>query len=241
MVAIYVGARLRGLRASHRPSSRVLLGDLRGALIPLGLPLIIFGGIFGGFAIPVEAASVAATYGVLASFVVYRVSFRSMSQAAIEAARFSGMLTFLLGAAGLFVWVLVTGGLANRVVAVTGLFAGQPILFMLACIAALVVAGMVFEGLPALILLAPVLFPVAIKMGINEFQFGLLLIVGMGLGSFAPPFGVNYFAVCALADADPGKAAATTWLYMGIVLLGLIFVALFPPLTTLIPSTFMNR
>ena len=91
-----------------------------------------------------------------------------------------------------------------------------------------VILGSVLEGVPALVLLAPLLFPIARQMGIHEVHYSMVVILAMGIGLFAPPFGVGFFTACAIGNVDPDDAVSRIWPYLGALLIGTIIVALFP-------------
>jgi TRAP-type C4-dicarboxylate transport system permease large subunit len=100
--------------------------------------------------------------------------------------------------------------------------------FLLISIAAFVVLGSVLEGIPAMVLFAPLLFPVARMMGVHEVHYAMVIILSMGIGLFAPPFGLGYYAACTIGRADPNVAMRRIWPYLGVLLLGLLIVAFVP-------------
>jgi tripartite ATP-independent transporter DctM subunit len=226
---------LRIRRRTESPARSVVLRHFAQALLPAGMPVLIFGGIIFGVATPIEASGLAVAYGLLLSLAVYRNPVRSVVAVAASAARMSAMLLFLLAATAAFVWVITADGVAGQLASAVTVFAGNRIAFMLATIVLLIVTGAVFEGLPAIVIFAPLLLPIAVGMGIDTLQYSVVIVMAMGVGNFLPPVGIGYFATCTLVGARPDHAAKTTFTYMTAALAGIVIIALVPAITTLIP------
>jgi TRAP-type C4-dicarboxylate transport system permease large subunit len=105
---------------------------------------------------------------------------------------------------------------------------GGPITFMAASILAFLILGSVLEGIPAIVLFGPLLFPIARAVGIHEVHYAMVVILAMGIGLFAPPFGVGYYTACAIGRVDPAEGLRAIWPYMASLILGLILVAAVP-------------
>ena len=109
---------------------------------------------------------------------------------------------------------------------------GGPAGFIALTIVVFVVLGSVLEGVPALVLLAPLLFPIARTLGIHDVHYSMVVILSMGVGLFAPPFGVGFFTACAIGNVDPDEAMTRIWPYLGALLIGVTIVAAVPWLST---------
>jgi TRAP-type C4-dicarboxylate transport system permease large subunit len=129
-------------------------------------------------------------------------------------------------------WALTQSGfshdLANMMTRVPGGAAG----FMLVSIVAFIVLGSVLEGIPAIVLFGPLLFPVAHQLGIHEVHYAMVVVLAMGLGVFAPPFGLCYYAACIIGEVSPEAGLRRIWIYLGMLLLGLIAIAFIPWIST---------
>ncbi len=129
-------------------------------------------------------------------------------------------------------WALTQSGfshdLAQKMTHVPGGATG----FLLVSIAAFIVLGSVLEGIPAIVLFAPLLFPVAHQLGIHEIHYAMVVILSMGLGVFAPPFGLCYYAACIIGQVAPEVALRRIWLYLGVLLLGLVAITFVPWIST---------
>ncbi len=105
-------------------------------------------------------------------------------------------------------------------------------MFLVVSVAAFVVLGSVLEGIPAIVLFGPLLFPIARDVGINEVHYAIVVVLAMGLGLFAPPFGVGYYAACAISQVDPNEGMRPIWGYLLALLIGLTIVAAVPWIST---------
>ena len=103
---------------------------------------------------------------------------------------------------------------------------------MAVSVLAFIVLGSLLEGIPAIVLFGPMLFPVARGVGIHEVHYAMVAVLGMGIGLFSPPFGIGYYSACAIGKVEPDKAMKAIWPYMGALLLGLVIVAAFPKVST---------
>jgi tripartite ATP-independent transporter DctM subunit len=208
------------------------------ALPALLVPVIVVGGIVGGVASPTEASSFAVVYGFAAAAVVYRsANMRSIWPALRDASLTAGMVLFMVGTANLLTQSIVIDGL-GRQLGIAFATLRSPTEFLFLSMAALVVLGFVLEGLPAILIAAPILLPVAEQLGIDSLQYGILLVMAIGIGVFMPPIGIGYYMACALGDAPPGPTMRPSLVYTGFLLLGLVAAILLPAVTLGLPHLF---
>src|SRR4026209_861077 len=146
----------------------------------------------------------------------------------VDTAALSGSILHIIGAATGMAWALTQAGfssdLANAMKNIPG---GVPA-FLAVSIVAFIVLGSVLEGIPAIVLFGPLLFPIARAVGVHEVHYAMIVILAMGIGLFAPPFGVGYYAACAIGRVDPAEGIKPIWGYLLALLVGLISVAIFP-------------
>jgi len=222
--------------------------DLRRALmsIPLALPalmvpLIVIGGIVGGVASPTEASSFAVVYGVAASALVYRSIRLGTSWAGLrDATLLGGMVLFMVGAANLLSQAILIDGI-GRALAASFAALNDPTAFLFLSMAALVVIGFVLEGFPAILIAAPILLPVAERMGIDPLQYGILLVMAIGIGVFMPPIGIGFYVACAIGEAPAAATMRPSLIYTAFLLLGLVVAIVFPSVTLGLPHLFEMR
>ena len=194
--------------------------------------LIIVGGIVGGFATPSEASSLATIYSVLIIVFLYRIGWRELVRGIEIAARLAGMLLFLISITGALAWFFTISGLAEDMANVFTIAGSNKLIFMLISVGLLIVLGTVFEGLPAILVCAPILLPIATEMGIDPVQYGIVLLMSLGIGTFLPPFGIGYYATCAIMGASPDRSIRRTFLYLVPTTMGVLAVALVPGIAT---------
>jgi TRAP-type C4-dicarboxylate transport system permease large subunit len=150
----------------------------------------------------------------------------------IYTAALSGSILLIVGTATGMAWGLTQSGFSRSLAAsMTGL-PGGAVTFMGASIAAFIVLGSLLEGIPAIVLFGPLLFPIARAVGIHEVHYAMVVILAMGIGLFAPPFGVGYYAACAIGRVTPAEGMRPIWGYMVALAFGTIIVAAVPWLST---------
>jgi tripartite ATP-independent transporter DctM subunit len=223
--------RYRNEDLSHvkRASVREILRTLVVALPALALPFVIRAAVVEGIATATEVSTIGIVYGLLVGILVYRqFDWRRLLPMLIETAALSGAILLIIGTATGMAWGLTQSGFSRSLAsAMTGL-PGGPGSFIAVSILAFMILGSVLEGIPAIVLFGPLLFPIARAVGVHEVHYAMIIILAMGIGLFAPPFGVGYYAACAIGRVDPAQGIRPIWGYMLALLAGLIIVAIFP-------------
>ena len=240
MVLIYVKARRRNARRLRRAPFPQVLRAALGAVIPMTMPVILFGGILTGIATPTEVSSFAVVYGLLVTMLFYRaVDLRGLMRAAIDSALLTGMILFILGAASTFSWALTIAQLPQHLVnLIQSLGSNSSAIFLLGSIALLIVTGSLLEGLPALNVLAPMLVPLADQFGLSQLHYGMTILIAMGLGVFGPPMGVGFYIACGVMRTTIEPAARAMIPFLIALFIGLLFVAFVPWFTLFLPHAF---
>jgi len=242
MALIYVRARRSALPRVPRAPTRAMLSAGAGAILPLLMPGMLLAGILFGIATPTEVAAFAVVYGVVLSMLVYReMDFRTFLATVADTAALTGVLLFIFAAASGFSWTLTVAYLPQRLVELLHSVGNSTAIFMVGSIALLVVVGVLLEGLPSLNVLAPLLLPIAGKLGLSELHYALVLIIAMGVGGFMPLAGVGFYVCCAIMRADIEAASRAMLPYLGVVLIGLLIVAFVPWFALFLPHYFGFR
>src|SRR6185437_4985899 len=199
------------------------------ALPALALPFVIRYAVVEGIATATEVSTIGIVYGLLVGLLVYRrFDWQRLLPMLIETASLSGAILLIIGSATGMAWGLTQSGFSRALAtAMTGLPGGAAT-FIAVSILAFVVLGSVLEGIPAIVLFGPLLFPIARAVGVHEVHYAMIIILAMGIGLFAPPFGVGYYAACAIGRVDPAEGIRPIWGYLLALLVGLIIVAIFP-------------
>jgi tripartite ATP-independent transporter DctM subunit len=224
---------------SARAGARERLRTGAGAVLPLAMPVILFAGILLGIATPTEVSSFAVIYGLLLAFVVYRAfDSRIFLRTVIDSATLAGMVLFILAAASGFSWALTVAYLPQRLVELLNGAHNSTTVFLLGSIVLLIAVGSLLEGLPALIILAPLLLPIAGQIGLSELHYGIVLLIAMGIGAFLPPVGVGFYVACAIIRTDIEGASRKMVPYLLVLVVGLLIVAFVPWFTVFLPAAF---
>jgi tripartite ATP-independent transporter DctM subunit len=210
MMLIYIQARRGGERSTARAPLKEILRTAAGAFLPLLMPVMLMLGIRFGVATPTEVSGVAVVFGLLLAMVVYReLPLREFINSAIECAVMSGMVLFVLSAAAAFAWTLTIADLPQRLAeALTSIHGGSVLLFMLASIALVILVSCLLEGLPALLIMAPLLMPAAVQLGIDPVHYAIVLLVATAIGVFIPPIGIAFLITCGVAQATVAEGDA---------------------------------
>jgi len=225
------------LRRQPRSMAHVMRAT-GGALSGLAMILIIVGGIVGGIATPTEVSAVAVLYALVTGGLLFReMTWRSFADFLARSSSLSGMILFIIASAELLSYLLtinlvpqtVAGYLAN-VGASSGTWA-----FLLIAMGILVVMGSVLEGAPALIIFGPLLLPAAERLGVNPLHFGILLIIAMGIGLFAPPLGIGLYTACAVGEVPMERVARPIVKYLAVIAVALLLIAFVPAITLALP------
>jgi len=217
---------------------RPALAATPAALPALMVPVIVIGGIVGGLASPTESSSFAVVYGFAAALVVYRSLGMATAWIALrDATLTAGMVLFMVAAANLVSQAIVIDGVAPLL---AGFFTGMrsQTEFLFVSVGALIVIGFVLEGFPAILIAAPILLPIAERMGVDPLQYGILLTMAVGIGVFMPPVGIGYYITCAIGGAPINATMKPSAVYNVFLVLGLAVVVLFPSITLALPHYF---
>ena len=212
-------------RASAREIGRTLVI----AMPAIVLPFVIRAAVIEGVATATEVSTIGIAYSALVGLLIYRrFDWKRVYPMLVETAALSGAILLIIGAATSMAWSLTQSGFSRDLAkAMTGLPGGVPT-FLLVSIAAFVVLGSVLEGIPAIVLFGPLLFPIARQVGVHEVHYAMVIILAMGVGLFAPPFGVGYYAACAISRVHPDEGLKPIAGYLVALLIGLLLVAFVP-------------
>jgi tripartite ATP-independent transporter DctM subunit len=231
MLCAVVWRRYRNDDLSHvkRATSREIGRSLLVALPAIALPFVIRAAVVGGVATATEVSTIGIVYSVLVGLLIYRTfDWRRLYPMLIETASLSGAILLIIGAATGMAWALTQSGFSTSLATMmTGLPGGAP-MFLAVTIVAFIILGSVLEGIPAIVLFGPLLFPIAKQVGVHEVHYAMVVILAMGIGLFAPPFGVGYYAACAISRIHPDEGIKPMLGYILALLIGTILIAAVP-------------
>ena len=216
----------------RRSKSEILkLGVI--AVPALVLPFIIRAAVVEGVTTATEVSTIGIVYCVLVGLLVYRCfDWRRLATILVDVSSLSGTIMLIIGAATAMAWGLTQSGFSGDLARWMSSVPGGGYGFLAISIVAFMVLGSVLEGIPAVVLFGPLLFPIARQMGVNEVHYAMVVILSMGIGLFAPPFGVGYYGAAAISKIHPDEGFRYIWAYMAALVAGLIIVAAIPWLST---------
>ena len=233
---------LIAFQARHRKEAPMLergrrLAAVPPAILPLAMPVAMVCGIRFGIATPTEVSTFAVLYGLLLSIVVYRaLPLKQVVELMLSCAMSAGMVLFVLSSASSFAWVLTAANLPQHLVQLLDEAGRSATVFWVGSIVLLILIGTLLEGLPALIILAPLLLPIATGLGINPVQYGIVLILAMGVGAFMPPVGIGFYVAAAVAGSKVEPAARTMAPYIVVLVLAVVLIAFVPAIALILPQ-----
>ena len=199
------------------------------ALPALALPVVIRTVVVEGVATATEVSTVGIVYSLLAGLLVYRqFDWRRIYPMLVDTASLSGAILLIIGCATGMAWALTQSGFSRQLVTVMEAVPGGKGGFLAISVIAFIVLGSVLEGIPAIVLFGPLLFPVARVLGVHEVHYAMVVVFAMGLGLFAPPFGVGFYAACAIGKVSPDVAMPRVWRYLAALLVALVIIAAVP-------------
>jgi tripartite ATP-independent transporter DctM subunit len=199
------------------------------AIPGLGLPVVIRTAVVEGVATATEVSTIGILYTVVVGLLVYRqFDWKRVYPILVETASLSGAILLVVGAATAMAWALTQSGFSRQLVEVMTLVPGGKLGFLLVSALAFIILGSVLEGVPAIVLFGPLLFPIARMMGVNEVHYAIVAVFAMGFGLFMPPFGVGFYLACAIGRVSPDVAIRRVWPHMGALLVALLLIVLIP-------------
>ena len=229
VVVAWWRSRTQDTGAGERAPWPVIGKTLLIALPGLSLPFVIRYTVIQGVATATEVSTVGVVYTALLGLIVYRqFDWRRIYPILVETVSLTGAVMMIIGTATGMAWALTQSGFSLWLVSAMAAVPGGSWGFLTVTIVAFIILGSVLEGLPAIVLFGPLLFPVAKAMGVHEVHYAMVVILAMGIGLFAPPFGVGFFSACAIGRTNPNDSLWRIWPYIGALVVSLLIVAAIP-------------
>lgn len=228
---------LRSRRDDHSDVRRSSMSEIgRNFLIAapaLALPIVIRTAVIGGVATATEVSTIGIAYSLTVGLVIYReFEWRRVGMALVHTASLSGVILLIIGAATGVAWSLMQAGFSEDLARTMSGIPGGTSGFLCASIVAFIVLGSVLEGIPAIVVFGPLLFPISRQIGVDEVHYAIVVIIAMGIGLFVPPFGMGYYTAAVISQIHPDEGIRLIIPYMGAMLVALIVIAVFPWIST---------
>ena len=237
-VMLMITVRIRASFAKWTPTPRaprsVIVRTGRRAILPLMIPVILIGGIIGGAGTPTEVSTFAVIYSLVLGLMDRKLNFRNFWACLTSASVLNGMIFYTVSAATIFSWALTLEGVTSAIAATIAGFGHTA--FLPAVIFITILMGTMLESFVTIIILAPLLLPVALQLGIDPLQYGIVMTEAFGIGIILPPIGIALYVACAISGAQVERASKVLLWYLPVLLAGLVLVMLVPSITTVLPG-----
>jgi len=234
MLTVRFRARRAGWKASPRANAREIASAGRKAVLPLMIPVILLGGIVGGIGTPTEVSTFAVLYSLALGLGYRKIDGRALWSCLRSATLLNGMIFYTVSVATVFSWALTLEGITTAIASTISGFG--PYAFLPAVIVITVLMGTMLESFVTIVILAPLLLPVAQQLGINSLQYGIVMTEAFGIGIILPPIGIALYVACAISNAQVERASKVLLWYLPVLLAGLVLVMLVPSITTVLPG-----
>ena len=241
IVTIIVVARIKGFDVTHVLSFREWRTQLWKAFIDafyaLLMPFIILGGIYAGWFTPTEASVIAVVYGLVVGMFVYReLKWKDLLPIFSKSMVATSLIMLIVGYAAIFGYVLAVEQVPQNLGRAISEFSSNPIVFMLLVNIMLFIVGTLLEAIVTIILIAPILAPVAAAFGIDPVHFGIIMIVNVAIGMLTPPVAVNLVVACKVANLRMSELTRPVCLYLAVLTLDVLIISYVPAISTWLPS-----
>jgi len=210
---------------------------LRDGILPLSMIVVVFGGIYGGIFTPTEAAAVAVVYGLCLSLFVYReLTLAGLKKALLQTASLSGVVLIMLGTASMISFVMTFERIPHQIAQWIIHNASSWIVFVLFVNVIFLILGMVMDTLPVIIVLMPIIVPVAVSLGMNAIHMGILVEANVGLGMITPPVGICLYVACGISKLPLEKTIRTLVPFILVLLVTVLLISYIPQITLALPK-----
>lgn len=199
----------------------------------LVLPFLIRSAVGGGVATATEVSTIAVLYAlVIGKWLYGGLSARQVYRMLVDSAALSGAILLILGTASSMAWAIAQSGVVHQMSSFLTTMPGGQATYLAVTILVFLVLGCVLEGLPAILLLAPIMFPIAKKLGIHDIHYAMVVVTAMNIGLMLPPVGVGFYVACRIGEGSPDEVMGAMWPYLAALVVGLVVIAAVPWLST---------
>lgn len=226
-------ARHESMEGVRRAPASLIGRTLLVAAPALVLPFIIRSTVAGGVATATEVSTIAVLYALFVGIVLYGgIGWRKFYGMLVETAALTGSILLILGTALAMAWAITQAGVAQGLASIMTGLPGGWVGFMAVTIVVFLVLGCVLEGLPAIVLMAPLMFPIAKSLGINDIHYAMVIVTAMNIGLMTPPIGIGFYLACKIGNVSPDEAIGAIWPYLVALIVGLVIIATVPWIST---------
>ena len=237
MIIVYIVSKTKNYSGVGRYSLKEVFITFKDAILALLMPIIILGGIYTGVFTPTESAAVACVYALIVGLFIYKeLKWSDLPKVFYESALTSSIVLIIIANAGLFSWILTSEMVPQAVANWFTQISDNPIIFLLIINILLFVVGMFFDSSPAILILAPILVPVAVTFGIDPVHFGIVMIVNLAMGMITPPFGVNLFMVSQVGNISLERLMKYIAIFVAVMVINILMLSYIPQISLWLPE-----
>lgn len=238
IIAMLISTRNTSLKTMPKASAKEIVETFKDAIWGFLMPIIILGGIYGGIFTPTEAAAVAAIYGLIVGIFIYKtVKIKDLYKILVDSASQTAVVMFIVAASSIFGYLINVEGIAKAATnLLLSISSGNPIVFLLIVNILLLIAGMFLDGNSSFYIFTPILFPVAMSLGIDPIAFGVMMVMNLAIGLATPPVGVNLYVACGISGSSIKDVSIANIPYIIAAVLALLVVTYVPIVSTFLPS-----
>ncbi|OXS79322.1 TRAP transporter large permease [Domibacillus enclensis] len=237
ILLVWLLSKKRGYEGEKNITWAMRVTAFKEAFLALMMPVIILGGIYSGLFTPTEAAVVAVFYAFVVGVFVYReITWRNLVEIFSKSAITTSIIMIIIANAGMFGWILTREQVPQKVAAFFTSFSDSPVVFLALINVLLLFVGMFFETSAAIIILAPLLTPIAITLGIDPIHFGMIVIVNLAMGMVTPPVGVNLFVACQVANIKLERLTKALVPFFIVLVANILIITYIPAISTWLPA-----
>ncbi|NLG87218.1 MAG: TRAP transporter large permease subunit [Firmicutes bacterium] len=236
LIYCYLYAVKHDLPRGEKSSFREIIQVTKEAIWALGIPIIILGGIYAGVFTPTEAAGVSVVYAIFVSMFIYKeLTWKQLLAICLSSAQTIAEVMVLVACASAFGWLITMGEIPQKLASSILSFGSSPAMFLFIVNVILLIAGMFIDGTAAITILVPLIYPLAVKLGINPVHLGVITIANLAIGMFTPPFGLNLFVGSQACEVSVVKVIQGVMPFIAISLIALILITYIPSISLFLP------
>ncbi len=236
MVYIYFYSRKHALAVDGKATVSEVLTNIKDAAWSLAVPVIILGGIYFGIFTPTESAGISAVYAIFVGMFIYKeIDFKKLVEICVDSATTCAQVLILVAGAQTFGWFLTVARVPQALTSGILQNVHSPIVFLLIINVVLLIVGMFMDGVAAIIILAPLLYPIATSMGIDPVHLGIIMVANLSIGNFTPPFGLNLFVANSVTGVSISKIIPAAVVFVFVSIAGLLLITYVPDISLLLP------
>ncbi|KGX91763.1 TRAP transporter large permease [Pontibacillus marinus] len=239
VLTAFIISKRKGYKGTQSYTGEERLKAFLDAIFAMLMPVIILGGIYGGIFTPTEAAVVAVAYALIIGTVVYReITFKNIIPIFVKSGITTAIIMLIIGNAGLLGWILTKERIPQTVAQSFIEFSDSPIVFLLIVNLFLLIVGMFFETSASVIILAPILAPIAMQLGINPIHFGIIMVVNLAIGMVTPPLGVNLFVAMQISKVKLEQLSKAVLIFLAVLIFDVLLISYVPEISMFLVEMF---